>query len=263
MDVVLQSVLPFAPWTDPKTRRLPGTLPLNKGDWLRVDEAYAEQMALRDRLIATRLSDVHAMLPQARDAADELYARVLPDLPELGFEVSDDNVLRPDGVIVPLDPTQPLVTLGRLVQEDLCLMQAGPEGEHVLTGAILCFPAGWTLAEKLGRPMTLIHDPVPSYDARVAPRVQRLLDAVRTENPLWRANAHHSAAPLFNPRTEAQHAGPMPAHLPFIRSERQCLIRLPGTQAVTFSIHTYLVRLRDLTPQQAEALVAHPIHTSA
>ena len=45
----------------------------------------------------------------------------------------------------------------------------------------------------------------------------------------------------------------------FIRSERQCMVRLPETQAVVFSIHTYLVREADLTPEQAVGLLAHPI----
>ena len=68
---------------------------------------------------------------------------------------------------MPLNPAQPLLTLGRLVQEDLCLME--PQGdEYDLTGAILCFPASWTLAQKIGRPMTGIHHPVEIYDDDLA-----------------------------------------------------------------------------------------------
>ncbi len=61
--------------------------------------------------------------------------------------VGPDRVRRPDGVEVRLDSRFPLVTLGRLVQEDLCLMEKQGE-ESVLTGAILCFPASWTLGQK-------------------------------------------------------------------------------------------------------------------
>ena len=49
---ILQDRLPHLPWIDPRTRRLPGIVPVEGRDWLRFDEAYGPQMALRDRLIA-------------------------------------------------------------------------------------------------------------------------------------------------------------------------------------------------------------------
>lgn len=256
----LHSRLPAVPWTEAHTRRMPGTQPLDIADWLRVDEAYGPQMALRDHLIATRQSEVHALLPQAVQAADELYATVLPRLPDLGFRLARDSALRPDGITVPLDRAQPLLTLGRLVQNDFCLMQGDGSGESLLTGAILCFPAGWRLDEKLGRPMLRIHQPVAKYTEDVARRVQRLMQAIRPETPLWRMNAHHSRAPLFNPLSEAMPKDMSEETMPWVRSERQCLLRLPVTGAVVFSIHTYVVRLEDLTPDQAAALAANPIH---
>lgn len=263
MEPVLQSRLPFAPWADPRTRRLPGTVPLDMADWLRVDDAYAGQMALRDALIAGREGEVHAVLPQAVAAVEELYGMVLPLLPGLGFAGDASIMVRPDGVAVALDADQPLRTLGRLLQNDFCLMQPDGSGEHALTAAILCFPAGWTLAEKLGRPLVRMHAPVAKYSDDVGRRVQRLMDAVRPENPLWRANAHHSRAPLFNPLPEDHPKDLAEGGMPFIRSERQCLIRLPVSQAVVFSIHTYLVRIEDLTGEQAAALAEHPIHRAA
>ncbi|MGQ0566097.1 MAG: heme-dependent oxidative N-demethylase subunit alpha family protein [Gemmobacter sp.] len=259
---VLHPALPFAPWADPRTRRLPGVLPLDMDDWLQVDAAYAGQMGLRDALIAERPGAVHAVMPEAEAAAAELHDMVLPRLAGLGFAAVPGGWRRPDGVEV-ADGDAPLLGLGRLLQQDFCLMQAGPDGAHVLTGAILCFPAGWTLAEKLGRPMLRIHRPVAPYTDDVGRRVQRLLDAVRPDAPLWRANANHSRAPLFNPQPEAQdRTAPRQAY-PNIRSERQCLVRLPVTRAVVFSIHTYLVRRADLTPEQAAALEAHPLHDPA
>ena len=60
-------------------------------DWLRVDEAYAPQMALRDRLIAAQPEVVHAPAARGAPAADELYATVLDWLPaEPGFAVGPD-----------------------------------------------------------------------------------------------------------------------------------------------------------------------------
>lgn len=260
MAVVLQASLPFAPWADARTRRLPGTLPLDMGDWLRVDDAYAGQMALRDDLIATRAAEVIAQMNSAAQAVEELYDFTLARLP-VGFVQQGGTITRPDGVTVPLDPTRPLHTLGRLVQEDLCLMQEDGAGEHLLSAAVLCFPAGWTLAEKLGRPLMRMHRPVEKYTEDTGRRVQRLMDGVRVESPLWRANAHHSRAPLFNPlREDAAKDTAQQGEMPFIRSERQCLIRLPISRAVLFSIHTYVVPLSALSPEQAVALAEFPIH---
>ena len=254
MKPILQSHLPFAPWMDPRTSRLPGTLPLAGGEWTCVDDAFAGQMAERDRLIAAHPDLVHALQDRAKPASQELYETVLNALRlRPGYNVSAQTVCRPDGVVVPLNPSEPLLTLGRLVQEDLCLLEQ-TDAEHVLTGAILCFPASWTLAQKLGRPMTQIHVPVESYTDDIARRVQRLFDAIRPEQPLWRANSLiYDDATLHQPRREGERR-PRPVAKTYARSERQCLIRLPQTRAVVFAIHTYVVAMSDLPPDVAQGL---------
>ena len=140
MTPILHSHLPHTPWAHPATRRLPGIQPLDPADWLRVDEAYGGQMALREQLIADRLPVVHALDPAALPAGQELLERVLTDLPRLGFEIGPHDIRCPDGRVVPCDRGRPLITLGRLCQQDFCLMQKRGT-QHVLTGAILCFPA--------------------------------------------------------------------------------------------------------------------------
>ena len=255
--MILQDKLPFIPWMDPRSARLPGIQPLESGDWLRVDEAFAAQMAERDRLIATIPQDVCAQTPQGAAATRELYGMVLDKLRGTpGYDVRAAEVVRPDGVIVPLDPEAPMATLGRLVQEDLCLMQADGSGEHVLTAAALCFPASWTLAQKIGRPLTTIHIPVKVYDETMARRVQRLFDAIRVEQPMWRMNyLIYDDAELHQPRREGS-PRPRPVRRDLVRTERQCLVRLPQTQAVLFAIHTWVVPIAKLPPDAAAALLA-------
>jgi hypothetical protein len=251
---ILQDRLPHLPWIDPRTRRLPGILPVEGQDWLRIDEAYAAQMALRDRLIAAQAGSVHGLLPPARPAAAELYATVLAWLGHAaGFSLGETSAVRPDGITSTLDPDQPLLTLGRLVQEDLCLMERQGE-EYALTGGVLCFPASWTLAQKLGRPLTGIHEPVPVYDADVARRVARLFDAIRPEQPLCRINyLTYEDFVLHQPRREGE-MRPRPRGHVYIRCERQCLLRLPLTRAVVFSIHSYVVDAASVTPAELAAL---------
>ena len=256
---ILQTHLPFAPWMDPRTARLPGVQPLRDDHWTCVDEAFAGQMAERDRLIAFDPGRVHALQPAAEPAARELYDHLLQILStRAGYTVSAFAVRRPDGVEVALDETQPLLTLGRLFQEDFCLLQPC-DGEHVLTGAILCFPAGWTLAQKLGHPLTRIHAPVAPYDGDIARRVQRMFDAIRPDAPLWRANSLLYDDPaLHQPRVEGQ-PRPVPVTKTYARSEKQCLIRLEKSRAVVFAIHTYVVKITDLAPDVARGLIdLHP-----
>lgn len=253
---VFQENLPHYPWMEQPLARLPGIQPLTAGDYLRRDEAFAGQMALRDGLIADKRGAVHGLLPQAQAAAEELYDIVLDRISQdAGYRFGAQTVLRPDGVEVDLDRSYPLLTLGRLVQEDLCILQS-EGGEHHLTGAILCFPASWTLVQKLGRAMTSIHSPVDSYTPEMAARVQRMFDAIRVDQGLWRMNfltyatdALHHPLPEEAPRDRSK-----TIEKPFVRCERQCLIRLPTTRAVVFTIHTYVMPMSALPPEARESL---------
>lgn len=253
-DPVLQSRLPVAAWMDPRTARLPGTLPDAGDAWLVVDDAFAAQMALRDRLVTERPTEVAALLPQAQAAVDELFDLVLARLSVTPlYQVQPGRVMRPDGVTVALDRARPMQTLVRLVQEDLCLMQKTGD-EHVLTAASLCFPASWTLDEKIGRPLSHIHHTVKPYDPDIARRVQRMFDVIRPEQSLWRMNALvyvnpdlHQPARLGAPRTNRRGGQ-------FVRAERQTLKRLPLSQAVLFAIHTYVVPLASLSEEERAGL---------
>jgi len=255
MDHVLQKSLPVAPWMVPAMSRLPGVQPLEFRDWLEVDDAFAGQMALRDRLLAEQPKDVVQSLPGSQDAQAELLNTVCEWMNGRdAFEVGEGEMRRPDGVVVPYNPRKPLETLARMVQEDFCILQER-DGEHVLTAAILCFPASWTLSEKMGRPLTAIHGPVASYTSGMARRVQRLFNAVHPDRPLWRQNALLYADPrLHHPRREGDPRDDRGRKKPYLRSEKQCLLRLPETRAVVFSIHTYVVPVAHLTPDQQAGL---------
>jgi dimethylamine monooxygenase subunit A len=223
--------------------RLPQMYPVTPGDWLRVDQAYGAQLAVKARLIAADRARVIAVLPGAEAALEELLQVVLAELAARpDFRVLPGRVTRPDGQTVAVDPADPFLTLSQLVQEDLCLHQKQGE-EHVLTAALLCFPAAWTLAEKIGRPLRSIHIPVPRYDDGIAARVQRMFDMIGPDRALWRANLLRYDDPaLFQPHREATPRPVGTATSPYLRSERQTIRRLPATDSVVFTIHTTVVR---------------------
>ena len=242
MKIILQNALP--PEMEGSTG-LPGMAPAAAHDWLRVDEAYGAQMQRRLTLLKGQRDDVLWMDPAAHEAACEVLVEALELLPDMGFARAGDRVTCPDGRVVTIDHSAPLLTLGQLVQQDICLLQKR-RAEHVLTGAVLCFPASWRLAEKAGETLIGIHEPVDEYDGVLAKRVQRLFDGVKAGRPMWRFNKlWYEDAELFQPRSAAMSARriiPDAAAAPFIRSERQCVVRMPRTDAVVFSIHTFVVR---------------------
>lgn len=249
MSVILQHSIPTQMQQD---SGLPGVAPAAPDDWLRVDEAYGAQMQRRCTLLAERRSDVLWLDPTAVEDAREVLHEALAILPALGFTKEEDGIRCPDGRLVTVDMNDPLGTLGHLVQEDICLMRKQGDA-HVLVGAVLCFPASWRLAEKVGRPLVGIHAPVPEYDDSLARRVQRLFDGVRVGRPLWRFNRLWYDDPeLFQPRssTAPRRIVPDQDAAAFIRSERQCILRMPRSGTVVFSIHTYVVRSGETAPPE-------------
>lgn len=240
---------------DALATRLPGLQPVAEGDWLRVDDAYAGQMAYRDQLLVMRRDDVvmRSGGPAAAEAAllEQVLAAVLA-LP--GFSHVDGGIRRPDGVVIdPAAEPNPVVTAARLAQEDFLIVDQTAEG-HVLVSGVLCFPASWTLAQKIGRSMFRIHQPVDRYDDNIARRVNRVMDVLQQGNAVWRANVLcYNDPELHQPRLEHERRPFDPGGPVFVRVERQTLKRLTPT-ATVFSIHTYLVPIEALTPEQAASL---------
>ncbi|WP_170472772.1 heme-dependent oxidative N-demethylase family protein [Ruegeria arenilitoris] len=247
MNIILQENIPYDPLVH---NPLPGIKPASMEDWLQRDDAFDAQMAYRSRLLAERPGEVLAMDQMALAPAQELLELVL----EQAYNGQSERVYRPDGLKIDVDRSRPLETLCNLVQEDLCILQK-VENEHVLTGAILCFPASWRLSEKFMRPLVAIHERIAPYDSNVARRVQRLFDGIQADRPLWRFNAlWYDDAQLFQPSSiqnprKVRDRG----NAKYLRSERQTLLRLPNSRAVVFSIHTYVLAVERLLEMENPA----------
>ena len=248
MKPILQKALPDDPWLEAAGRGLPGVRPL-EGPWLKADDACHAQLELRDRLVAEKPDAVLAALPGSEAALAELRQLVAAEASHLpGYQLAGGTLIRSDGV--KLGPDVPdIVFLGRACQEDFCLLEK-QGGQHVLTAAALCFPASWKLSEKLGRPLTGIHVPVPEYDENVARRVQRLFDGLHVDRPIWRANALFYQDPTLH-QPKKQKSGEDSV---YFRTEFQVLRRLSGSRAIVFSIHTVVLDLARLTDRERSKL---------
>ncbi|MEM9045050.1 MAG: DUF3445 domain-containing protein [Pseudomonadota bacterium] len=246
------------PFMHSRTANPPGLSPLPPEDWIRLDPDFAAQMAYRAELIRERPGIVLAVEEGAEAAVAELYRFALAYLGgRHGYAFDGDRATRPDGGEVRCDASHPLETLGHLVADDLCvLLPDEASGEYALRAALLCFPSRWLLSEKIGRPLTPIHEPVPEYDDTLARRVNRVFEAIRPGRPMIRVNwLIHEMCELHLPLGENERMTFQadPEEGIYLRTERQTLTRLPETGAVIFGIKTSICEIGALKP--AEALV--------
>lgn len=250
--IICQKELPLYPWMDTQRARLPGLSPVSPASWLLQDDAFAEQMAYRDELMAGKRSDVYQCRPEGKAGALELLGVLRDELPRTSPGYSRDGhiLTRADGAGIDLAVDDPLICAGRLVQEDFALLKKNGD-QHVFVGGLICFPAHWTLSEKMGRSLAGLHDPVDPYDGSMARRVERIFDNLRVEAPLERFNFLLYTNPdLYQPELEESPMTVTPGAARYVRVERQTLRRLPETQIVVFAIHTFLVT-SDTIPKSA------------
>jgi hypothetical protein len=190
-------------------------------------------------------------MPNTNAAGDEVLAMVRQHLAAYHNDHPHDDY-RHDDRMAPADAgLHPLDRAARLVPEDLLLLAPVPESaagdatavKWHLVAASLCFPAHWVLAEKIGKPLAAIHDPVPHYDERLAGPVDRFFNNMTIGPISARMNwSLQIGADLFTPhRAQRQAAaGDLDNHQLCLRLESQTLRKLPQTGFVLFTIRTHI-----------------------
>jgi dimethylamine monooxygenase subunit A len=242
--------------------------------WFEFDQLYGSEMAERRRLLATAHGEVFAALPvsdAARAEALEMIVAALTTHHPCWFS-RDGAVVRNQltGEVFQVGVIDPLELAGRLVQEDLCLIQNGADGP-VFTAAVLCFPSRWRLMDKIGKPLSAVHGPVPLYAERLARPVDRFMRNLKPGHIASRLNWSVLDDPaLFQPGGKWRMAGSSDITAEnaggrvFLRVERQTLRRLPMSEAVLFGIRVHVYPLgrvidgRDRAAVLAEAVRALP-----
>jgi len=259
----LGAVPPFRPYEPGPFRMAMALTAVAEPDWLEFAEDTPAQMAERRRLLAETPDAVLACLPEAEAAARELLDVLVAHLctHRAGWFQREGRGLRNRllGEFVDLAGAPPLEVAGRLVQEDFCLMQEHADGHH-LTGAVLCFPTRWSLAEKLGHPLITVHEKVPFYAEKLGNPVERFFRSLRLDRLAQRLNWSVIDDPaLFQLRGKGLD-GIDPDITPanaltrlYLRVERQTFRRLPVSNAVVFGIRIHVTPLDRVTQDASEA----------
>ena len=164
---------PFRPFEDVAEPFRIGLSPLDPAHMLLVDDRRDRELALKRRLWTEERDAVFVAEADTQDAQAAVADLVVA------------NLVEHHGLRVALDDIPPLAAAALVVQEDLLVMRRATEGWRLVAGS-LSFPSSWSLAQKFGRTLHSIHEPVPGVNARMDVRIARMFDHMRV--PLWRQN---------------------------------------------------------------------------
>ena len=134
-------------------------------------------------------------------------------------------------------------------EPDWVLLSSDVEREPVVLAGEVVFPSMWSLPEKLGHPLSIVHAPVPGLQRAIGAGIQAFLARLETgaegERENWGMTAHqelnnHPARSLPGLTADAR------LETTWIRLESQFLARLPQTRCLLFGIRVSLHRLDDV-----------------
>ncbi len=120
------------------------------------------------------------------------------------------------------------------------------DGEFRLVGACVCDPSWWDPVAQLGKSVEAIHEPVPTLNPNLGPRIHTFLDRLPPGQTFIRENWGLAAVPdrnlhpaLNRPRLNLQSA---PENV-WLRVEHQAFHALPHTGGLAFVIWLTVHRL--------------------
>ncbi|NJO40338.1 MAG: DUF3445 domain-containing protein [Cyanobacteria bacterium CRU_2_1] len=256
----------YLPFTETQWQLRMGLKPLNLHDWIEIDNEFVFYLDRKIDLLQHHYSSVFASLPGSEVGQKEVLDLLLNYLPERFPEYYQrhnqqiTNQITQQTWNINEFADNPLDLAGRLVQEDLCLMQANSDS-YILSAASVCFPLHWQLRDKLGHPIAQIHAPVPGYAEKLERPVNDLFDRLRPDRPGYRLNWSFVDTPeLFL----GYHRNSQPTAITvdnardtlWFRVERQTLRRLEKSNGILFGIRTYLYPLSIL---ETEKTIAHTL----
>jgi len=226
-----------------------GLSPLGGGQWIETDghvgHYHRHKLQQRERCGNLVYRAAHGSLPAQRELSAALLEHLTRDQGDHYAVAAGELHCVPGGFHTPVESDEPLWNCSLWVADDLVLMEEC-RGRYLLTAASLCSASHWRLEEKFNRPLRQIHDPIPGFHRDLTPRIDRFFRHLRPEHPVVRHNWAVQVGDSLNERGEAT-VDVHPQSPLYYRTERQCLVRLPRSGAIAFTIRVYLHPLESLT----------------
>ena len=195
-----------------------------------------------------------AIVREAAEFASQVGRCVLtaPSSQAQGLRSSNDT----DDLSRRAEDSPPYLTdLGSTWEPDFVLLD---EDLRVQAGCV-CSPSFWSLPEKLGKPINLVHAPVPGLNVELGTKIRIFLDKLKP-NEVWeRWNWGLAATPELNCHPAMQRPRLNECATleeTWFRVEHQALVRLPKTQAILFGIRVMVRTLREEMDEAPEFALA-------
>ncbi len=228
-----------------------GLKPLAGKNFLQIDGDF---FPYRDKKLDlySRIHDEVCMAEAAtHDAQREVEDLVVNSLksgyPQLYDFTGTRATCKQTGLEIRFNQQMPLSSAALLIPDDLILMKRDESGWRLVAGS-LAFPAYWSLAEKLSKPLEAVHGPVPLPE-QMSLRINRIFDGIQVDNPVWRTNWSLDQGPeLRQSRRENDRpkTGKKISSNVHFRTEFQTLHKLPKTNNILFSIRTKTTPVKSL-----------------
>jgi hypothetical protein len=127
----------------------------------------------------------------------------------------------------------------------LLLTPSVSSGNFELCGGSVCFPSSWGLEEKMGKPLDVIHAPVPGLHATIGEQINLFLRNMRPGVSWNRMNWGLSRSPELNQhpsRSLPRLDDSTPSAEIYLRVEWQSLVALPSS-GILFGIRVFVCPL--------------------
>ncbi|KAG9236954.1 hypothetical protein BJ875DRAFT_354842, partial [Amylocarpus encephaloides] len=259
-----QYVFPSLRPTAPSSTSM-GLKRLEVDNWLTIDSQYYNEHTIRNSLLITRHAQVVQCLRGSEQACHEVLELVttfmsqrFPDdftIVQTSHGPVIRNHITNENFHIGADCPNPLEVAARLAMEDFnVLMKHTETGQYHLMASATLFPAGWKLQERIGTSMDNLHKPVPEWKKNLGGSVNRYFDHLNPRTAMERYNLFiQSSSHRFVDSPEVPRPGLAPEDLN-IRRERQTFRRLERSNAVLFTVRTYMVPLVDIKGDEEAAL---------
>lgn len=251
-----------------------GIKTLDHNEWLLLEDTYKDATDLKKHITQTETKHTVLANPAAKECLFETYDLCLNYLllryPQYFVVDEKDNSLvhnkiRNEKIYRDPKPYFDLEimvkTLSQTMEEDfLILMLDDKTDQYYLRGGSFAFPSGFDPAQKTNLSLRDIHGPVPLYKKSIEKSMDKFFRRLKVGEWIYRLNWTVQADnKLYAPGLDntsnndvivALEADNLDFSQVCMRCERQCLLRLPKTKALLFTIRTYMTPLSEIREEE-------------
>ncbi len=228
--------------------------------WILIGPEHAEMMRQKCARLDSYGSFYYGSqpdsLPAQRELRDRVTKHLVADHPR-SFEQSGSvisSLVTGQKLDLNDDTAEPLLQLSYLIEEDFMLLDV-IAGAPRITAASNAYSTSGRLVASVGHDVAWAHELVPRLTDKLGVRINQVICSIHATSPCERFNWQLTPmATVFFPHDDPHAANASAMHavvdtlrhdpsragdLLWIRVERQTLSRLPDSNAVAFSLHTY------------------------